>query len=162
MNKFALRKSVLRVSVVAAVFGAALSAHAWIINVVGTYDTNTGIINSTVMEYSSLPQLNTTFSYGVALGPSSFGLSVVNGASSLSLTGVGTGTFNGGTTSTAGNWTGSHVNLPIQDLGTYSGSYDGEGNFAFTVVGQKAVPEPASMAVLGLGLVGIVRRRRTR
>ncbi len=153
-----MKNSFLRLSAVVGALACSLSAHAWIITVVGTYDTGTGLLTGTTLEYSSLPQLNTTFSYDVSIGFDIILLSVANGGSSLTLTGVGELSPGSQTLSTVGTWTGTHVALPIMDFGTYSDSIDDVGNFEFTIVGQSAVPEPGTYAVFGLGLVGLIRR----
>ncbi len=70
------------------------------------------------------------------------------------------------TSSTSGNWTytgGTGAFANLQGSGTWSASYDANTKVSSytTVVGELTpVPEPASLACLGLGVAFVLRRRR--
>ncbi len=94
------RKSAFRTALAVAAFSAAMSAQAFIINIIGTYDTSTGLATSTISEYSSLPQLNTTFGWGFGISTTAttntFSGTFFNGSSSISMDGAGTTSISGG------------------------------------------------------------------
>lgn len=156
MNKYALR-----LTVVGAALGAALSANAYVLTITGDV-TGNGVLTATTTQsnLSGLPNFVFTGSAPVTGSASSFTGSFLGSTNSISLQGAGFALSGGGTTSFAGTWTGTvSPALGIKNTGTYSGSYDNLGKFSIAVVGQP-VPEPASMAILGLGALGLIRRRK--
>ncbi|RYG25026.1 PEP-CTERM sorting domain-containing protein [bacterium] len=157
------RNHAFRLAVVTAALTAAMSAHAWIITTIVTIDGG-GVATGTVSRFSSLPQLGNTYSWGFLVNGAGdlTTATFANGGSSISLAGTGTSTSLNGTFSFSGNWAASSiVNLPVENTGTYSGTFDFNGGYAtLTVAGDDVVPEPASMAALGLGVAALARRRR--
>lgn len=156
--------TLFRLALVASALGAVATAQAYIFTVVGKCDSN-GVIQTTDFETSSLAEFGNTFSYGVVFyfnGDFTGGFS--NGPSSVTMSGTGGSvTTGGGSYSFSGNYTvdsAANTTIPLGSPGTYSATFDLDaGNYSFSVAGQP-VPEPATMAVLGLGGAALMRRRR--
>jgi hypothetical protein len=143
-----------------------MQAHAWVINVGGTY-TGTflgGFSLSQTWQNSTL--FPGTFGHGVLFtlinstnhaGQETFS----DGVRTLELNFTGTHIELNGTHALSGTWNATNIqNLAILDAGTYTFVFDGAGNWSHSVVG--AVPEPATVAALGLGGVALAARRRRR
>ena len=153
----------LRLALAAGLVGAAMSAQAWIITVAGTNVGGSLTVNYT---YSTL--IGNTFSSTLGGSLTSGSWSFDNGAGQ-SIAIAYTGTFvqdPGGTVSLDGTWTEtSGTGIHVAPTGTYSASIGsiagGPSDWEWSVVGS--VPEPSQYAVLGIGLVGLlVRRRKSR
>lgn len=113
-----------------------------------------------------------TFDFG--LGPASFAsveiFSLENSASTITLQGkLGASVVNSTFVSIPGDGTIHHwtLSLPTASYDSFhilstSGANSGASFVTFDNVTVTPVPEPASMAVLGLGAIGLIRRRRAR
>lgn len=160
-----MKSSFWKVATVAAFFGTVVSAHAWVINLGGTY---TGGANPSVI---SLVWENSTLFPGAFSNGTSFGYTATTNSGSSDFTdGVRTLDFDfsginvhaGGTQSWFGTWTAtSIIDLNTKSEGTYTFSFDGINQWSESVVGQP-VPEPASLALISIGVAAVIRRRRTR
>lgn len=160
-----MKSSLLKVAAVAGFVGSVVSAQAWVINLGGTY---TGGANPNVI---SLVWENSTLFPGGFSNGTSFGYTATtNAGSSVFTDGVRTLNFDfsginihaGGTQSWFGTWTAtSIINLNTKSEGTYTFSFDGINQWSESVVGQP-VPEPASIALIGIGFATLLRRRRAR
>jgi len=165
--------SVLRVSLLAAALGAALSANAVSILLASS--------GSGVNVGNDFNQTETVFTQVGGYGPLG---SLTLSTDTNTLTGTGTYTGAGGTLSFTYTFTGATANGSGQSVsgdwtatggtGTYAGS-TGIGTLALTVLATgpqplatgtvfagdvQAVPEPASMAALGVGAIGLLKRRK--
>lgn len=158
-----MKNSTLRLAAVAAVLGAALSANAFVITVTGDYTGGISNPSLTVTsEQSNLVGLENfavyTLQAPVTGTTSTINLDFKSASNTLLLSGQGFAVTSG-TTSFAGTWTGTYTGDATITSGTYSGTYDKSGKFSIAVAGEP-VPEPASMAALGIGAVALLRRRR--
>ena len=158
-----MTKTLFRSALVVSALGAVTMAHAYIFVATGACDSN-GIIQSTVYEHSSLAEFGDTFTYGISFFLNGdFQSGFANGPASVTMSGTGGSVFNAGNSySFAGTFTvdtAAATSIQVGSHGTYTGTFDlAAGNYSFAVAGD-AVPEPASMAVLGLGVAALVRRK---
>jgi hypothetical protein len=159
-------RTLCRSGLLVAALGAVGSANAYFFNVLGTCDAN-GTITSTTAEFSSLPEFGNNFSYFTLFFLNGdFQSDFTNGASVLDLVGTGGNVVNANNTySFSGQYTVTNAvntTVPLGSTGTYSATFDlNAGFFSYSVAGGP-VPEPASMAALGLGSLALLRRRRSR
>jgi hypothetical protein len=172
-----MKPMILRTSLSLVALGAALAAHAVTISLVsaGTYaitgaDTYTQDEKVLVSDTAPLPALTSMHLDGVY----STGMQTATytgGGSTLVLDLVFINTVsNGGAKTDQGTWsyvTGTGGYAPGTAItggtGTYSITYNpADGQFASTTIAGNldAVPEPASVAALGVGALGLLRRRR--
>jgi hypothetical protein len=95
-------------------------------------------------------------------------ITYTGGSGTITLAITSTGPFNmgGNSTSIAGSWTytsgtGAYAGYS-SGAGTWGATYSGEGNYASTTLSGNLtpVPEPATLAVLGIGGLAMIRRRR--
>ncbi len=152
----------LRSAFVAASFSTALSAHAWIIS--GAGDTNAGGAITTVdYQFSNLAGIVAPFGsftlYNVGNG--AFTGSFTSGGNTLNVaSAAGNVNFANNTYSFSGVWNvQAGTNVAVAPTGTYSATFDLNSlRYEYNVAG--AVPEPASMVALGVGVGALLRRRR--
>ncbi len=163
-----MNKTAIRLVAVAATLGAALSANAYVLTFAGNYTGTFLTANSFDVDATLTQGLSFNFAVDDASSASATGgtasllttLKNFSGSKSLQITSTSNSTSvnNGGVTSFSGAWTGVTSGLGINNFGTYSGSFDGQGNYSISITGAP-VPEPASMVALSLGAVGLLRRR---
>lgn len=153
-----------RLACVACALSVVATAQAYIFTVVGTCD-NTGTILTTDFKTSSLPEFGNTFDYTVLFFfNGDFQATVDNAPASAAMSATGGSVVTGGGSySFSGDYlvdSSANTTIPLGSTGTYSATFDLDaGNYSFSLAGQP-VPEPTSMALLGLGAVALMRRRR--
>lgn len=161
-----MKNGLWKFAAVCGAFVIASSAHAWIINVGGVYDGGanpTSIHGLWESSYDLFPggfgwSVSGGYTYSTNAGSETFS----DGLRTLTFDFSGTNIHAGGTQVWSGVWTATNVvGLNTATTGTYTFTFDGVHNFTETVAGQPA-PEPATLGLMSIGLVGLVRRRRSR
>jgi hypothetical protein len=154
--------SIVKVSLVGALAAYALSANAFMISMAGPTNSG-GIITGVDYEFSNLSGIATPFVEDIGFNPNNGDMFAMftSGANEVHLTGTGIVSMANDTYSFSGSWISqAGTNLPIESTGTYSSTFDlNSGRFEANFAGA-LVPEPASFAVLGIGALGLLRRRR--
>ena len=161
-------KALARISVLAALLGAAVSAHAYLFSVLsaGQYSFNTQLDSENVLTYYNTPEVDTlnmdlNFNTGYYTGPGgvlAFTFVPDNGGGMFAGGGAGDATWYYDPAHSSGVFSG------LQGGGTFSISVDGTTGVVNSTTGLtgnlNAVPEPATLAGLAIGAVELLRRRR--
>jgi hypothetical protein len=162
-----------KVGVIALLSAVAVISQATIFNVVsvGTFTlTTNGYTTSENVVFQNTPSALSTMSFSALYnGPGIDGtITYSGGGGNITLAITSPGPFNGGGSgsSIAGSWTytsgtGAYSGYSA-GAGTWGATYDSVGNYASTTLSGNLtpVPEPATMAVLGIGALALIRRRR--
>jgi len=168
-----MKTSLLKLSLAAGALSLAVASQAitfiasssgTYVNGPGTYTTTENVVVSTTAPYPAVTTLTFVAAGGAVVnGLATYGTA---GADTLVLAFSGTaGGISPITSSGNGIWnyqSGTGAYAGLVGSGTWSATYVFPGTLAFTTfAGDLApVPEPASMAVLGLGAAALLRRRR--
>lgn len=148
-------------------------AHAAVFNVVSvgtfTLDGGTGYSTDESVVFQMTPSALDTLDFdAVYVGAGAAGTMVYTGAGgtvTLAFT-SGDFSFGGSGSSISGAWsyvsgTGDYAGY-ASGAGTWGAAYDAVGSYASTTLAGnlEPVPEPASLAVVGIGAAALLRRRR--
>lgn len=165
-----------KVVIVALCAAAVAAAHAVVFNVVsvGTWlITDSGYTTSEGVVFQNTPSAVTHMDWTATyVGSGAQGTILYSGAGgtvTLSFTsGPFSGSGDGSATALSGVWnyvsgTGDYANY-VGGTGTFGSTYNINDNYSSTTLSGHLdpVPEPASLAALGVGALVLIRRRRNR